>query len=87
VAVVPAPAAPEAAPTYATWMAGIHTTPTGAVVAMAPAPTPAPAPAAMASDVLAWLSLKAMALAWPETVLAFGIAKPGQSRQCQLALA
>ena len=31
----------------------------------------------LASDVPAWLGLKAMALAWPETALAFARAGPG----------
>jgi hypothetical protein len=39
------------------------------------------------SDVLAWLGLKAKALAWLLTAQAFETCRPGQSHQIWLALA
>ena len=38
------------------------------------------------SAVLAWLGLKALALAWPEAALAFSNARPGQCHQPRLGL-
>jgi hypothetical protein len=44
-------------------------------------PTPISSPSIPSSDVLAWLGLKAVALAWPEAALALSNLRPGHGQQ------